>query len=181
VCAHLHYSMCKALDIETTHKRYTHTHTQPQMVHTHARTQTVHTHAHTQPQMVHTCTHTNDTHTHVCAHKRYTRMHTHKRHTHTHTHTCPSHCMKREMSQCYGTKQHTQTEKLQQIGQIQYLITKKQKDMHTDRCGNTGRRKCRAKGSGKEVKIRQLNLQISEPRILIRLLRMYCPWNWEFG
>jgi hypothetical protein len=25
--------------------------------------------------------------------------------------------------------------------------------MHTDRCGNTRRRKCRAKGSGKEVKI----------------------------
>jgi hypothetical protein len=27
--------------------------------------------------------------------------------------------------------------------------------MHTDRCGNTGRQKCRAKGSGKEVKIQQ--------------------------
>jgi hypothetical protein len=25
-----------------------------------------------------------------------------------------------------------------------------------------------------------LNLQMSEPRILIRLLRMYFPWNWEF-
>jgi hypothetical protein len=32
--------------------------------------------------------------------------------------TCPSQCMKREMSQCYGIKQYTQTEKLQQIGQI---------------------------------------------------------------
>jgi hypothetical protein len=29
-----------------------------------------------------------------------------------------SHCMKREMSQCCGIKQSTQTEKLQQIGQI---------------------------------------------------------------
>ena len=27
--------------------------------------------------------------------------------------------------------------------------------MHTDRCGNTRRQKCRAKGSGKEVKIRE--------------------------
>jgi hypothetical protein len=26
-----------------------------------------------------------------------------------------------------------------------------------------------------------LNLQMSETRILIRLLRMYFPWNWEFG
>jgi len=28
--------------------------------------------------------------------------------------------------------------------------------MHTDRCGNTRRQKCRAKGSGKEVKIQEL-------------------------
>jgi hypothetical protein len=34
------------------------------------------------------------------------------------THTCPSQCMKREMSECCGIKQYTQTEKLQQIGQI---------------------------------------------------------------
>jgi hypothetical protein len=27
--------------------------------------------------------------------------------------------------------------------------------MHTDRCGNTGRQKCCAKGSGKEVKIQE--------------------------
>jgi hypothetical protein len=27
-------------------------------------------------------------------------------------------CMRREMSQCYGIKQYTQTEKLQQTGQI---------------------------------------------------------------
>jgi hypothetical protein len=27
--------------------------------------------------------------------------------------------------------------------------------MHSDRCGNTRRQKCRAKGSGKEVKIQQ--------------------------
>jgi hypothetical protein len=34
------------------------------------------------------------------------------------TNTCPSQCMKREMSQCCGIKEYTQTEKLQQIGQI---------------------------------------------------------------
>jgi len=27
--------------------------------------------------------------------------------------------------------------------------------MHTDRCGNTRRQKCRAKGSGKEVKLQE--------------------------
>ena len=27
--------------------------------------------------------------------------------------------------------------------------------MHTDRCGNTRRQKCRAKGSGKEIKIQE--------------------------
>ena len=32
--------------------------------------------------------------------------------------TCPSQCMKREMPQCCGIKKYTQTEKLQQIGQI---------------------------------------------------------------
>jgi len=56
VCTHLHYSICKALGIETTDK--------------------------------------------------------------WNTHTCPSQCMKREMSQCCGIKQYTQTEKLQQRGQI---------------------------------------------------------------
>ena len=34
------------------------------------------------------------------------------------THTCPSQCVKKEMSQCCGIKQYTQTEKLKQIGQI---------------------------------------------------------------
>ena len=34
------------------------------------------------------------------------------------TYTCPSQCMKREMSGCYGIKQYTQTERLQKIGQI---------------------------------------------------------------
>ena len=38
--------------------------------------------------------------------------------------------MEREMSQCCGIKQYTQTEKLQQIGQIQQLKTKKRKHAH---------------------------------------------------
>jgi len=32
--------------------------------------------------------------------------------------------------------------------------------MHTDRCGNTRRQKCCAKGSGKEVKIQSLCIEI---------------------
>jgi hypothetical protein len=32
--------------------------------------------------------------------------------------------------------------------------------MHTDRRGNTRRQKCRAKGSGKEAKIRELRIEI---------------------
>jgi len=37
------------------------------------------------------------------------------------------------------------------------IIIKKQKreNMHTDRCGNTSRQKCCAKGNGKEVKIQE--------------------------
>ena len=31
--------------------------------------------------------------------------------------------------------------------------------MHTDRCGNTSRQKCRAKGSGKEVKIQAFSFR----------------------
>jgi hypothetical protein len=31
----------------------------------------------------------------------------------------------------------------------------KKENMHTERCGNTGRQKCCAKGSGKEVKIQE--------------------------
>jgi hypothetical protein len=34
------------------------------------------------------------------------------------THTCPSHCINKEMLQCCGIKQYTQTEKLKQIDQI---------------------------------------------------------------
>jgi hypothetical protein len=34
------------------------------------------------------------------------------------TEKCPRQCMKREMSQCCGIKQYTQTENLQQIGHI---------------------------------------------------------------
>ena len=40
--------------------------------------------------------------------------------------------------------------------------------MHTDRCGNTCRQKCCAKGSGKEVKIQRMwNLKYTIIRIII--------------
>jgi hypothetical protein len=35
------------------------------------------------------------------------------------------------------------------------VSTSKRENMHTDRCGNTGRQKCCAEGSGKEVKIQE--------------------------
>jgi hypothetical protein len=35
------------------------------------------------------------------------------------------------------------------------IKNKKSENMHTDRCGNTRRQKCHAKGSGKEVKIQE--------------------------
>jgi hypothetical protein len=35
------------------------------------------------------------------------------------------------------------------------IKNKKRENMHTDRCGNTGRQKCCAKGSGKEVKTQE--------------------------
>ena len=58
-------------------------------------------------------------HDRVCAHLRYSicKVLGTKRQTNG-THTCPSQCMEREISQCFGIKQYTQTEKLQQIGQI---------------------------------------------------------------
>jgi hypothetical protein len=38
---------------------------------------------------------------------------------------------------------------------------KKRENMHADRCGNTRRQKCRAKGNGKEVKIQEFRYEIS--------------------
>jgi hypothetical protein len=35
------------------------------------------------------------------------------------------------------------------------IKNKKRENMHTDRCGNTQREKCCAKGSGKEFKIQE--------------------------
>jgi len=40
------------------------------------------------------------------------------------------------------------------------IKNKKEKTMHTDRCGNTRRQKCCAIGSGKEVKIQRLCIEI---------------------
>jgi hypothetical protein len=36
----------------------------------------------------------------------------------------------------------------------------KREDMHTDRCGNADRQKCRAKGSGKKLKYNSLGTEI---------------------
>jgi hypothetical protein len=36
------------------------------------------------------------------------------------------------------------------------IIKQKRVNIHTDRCGNTCRQKCCAKGSGKDVKIQEL-------------------------
>jgi hypothetical protein len=49
--------------------------------------------------------------------------------------------------------------------------------MHTDRCGNTCRQKCRAKGSGKEVKIQEFryrNTTNVEPEMYD-----YTSYNWS--
>ena len=62
-----------------------------------------------------------------------------------HTHTRPSQYMSRKLSQC--CVMYTRTEKLQQ--------KQKRENTHTDRCGNTCRKKCSAKGSGKEDKIQE--------------------------
>jgi hypothetical protein len=49
--------------------------------------------------------------------------------------------------------------------------------MHTDRCGNTRRQECRAKGSGKEVKIQEFryrNTTNVEPEMYD-----YTSYNWS--
>jgi hypothetical protein len=58
--------------------------------------------------------------------------------------------MKREMSQCCGIKQYRHTYREVTANRADIIIkNKKTEDMHTDKCGNTGRQKCCAKGSGK--------------------------------
>jgi hypothetical protein len=62
--------------------------------------------------------------------------------------------MDMKILQCYGIKQYAQTEKLQQIGKKKKIKKERKKEnMHTDRCSNTHRQKCRAKGRGKEAKV----------------------------
>jgi hypothetical protein len=48
------------------------------------------------------------------------------------------------------------------------IIKNKRKDRHTDRCGNTGRQKCRAKGNGKEVKIQEFTSHLQSDFGLVR-------------
>jgi hypothetical protein len=52
--------------------------------------------------------------------------------------------------------------------------------MHTDRCGNTGRQKCGAKGSGKEVKIQEFMCGVTtnvEPEMYGYTGNNWSHWN----
>jgi hypothetical protein len=62
--------------------------------------------------------------------------------------------MNRKMLQCCGIQQYTQRSYRKQARYNN--STQKRENMHTDRCGNTRRQKCRAKGSGKEAKIQEV-------------------------
>ena len=85
------------------------------------------------------------------------------------------------MSQCCGIKQYTQTEKLQKIRRPDIIIkNKKRKNMHTERCGNTRKEKCCAKGSGKEVKIREFMYRDTtnvEPEMYDYTSNNWSHWN----
>ena len=51
--------------------------------------------------------------------------------------------------------------------------------MHTDRCGNTRRQKCCAKGSGKEVKIQEFRYRATnvEPEMYDCAINNWSHWN----
>jgi hypothetical protein len=49
--------------------------------------------------------------------------------------------------------------------------------MHTDRCGNTRRQKCRAKGSGKEVNIQKFRYRDKANVELEMYDYTNCNWN----
>jgi len=52
--------------------------------------------------------------------------------------------------------------------------------MHTDRCGNTRRQKCRAKGSGKEVKMHEFGCRDTtklEPEMYDYASNNWSHWN----
>jgi len=52
--------------------------------------------------------------------------------------------------------------------------------MHTDRCGNTHRQKCRAKGSGKEVKLQEFRYTDTmnvEPEKYVYTSNNWSHWN----
>ena len=52
--------------------------------------------------------------------------------------------------------------------------------MHTDRCGNSRRQKCRAKGSGKEVKIQEFryrDITKVEPEIYDCISNNWSHWD----
>ena len=60
------------------------------------------------------------------------------------------------------------------------IINKKRENMHTDRCGNTRRQKCGAKGSGKEVKIQDFMYRDTtnvEPKMYDYTSNNWSHWN----
>jgi hypothetical protein len=59
------------------------------------------------------------------------------------------------------------------------IKNKKRENLHTDRCGNTRGQKCRAEGSGKEVKIQEFRNRDTtnvEPEMY-----GYTSYNWSTG
>ena len=60
----------------------------------------------------------------------------------------------RDVTELWNQAVHTDREVTANRADI-LIKNKKRENMHTDRCGKTRRQKCRAKGSGKEVKIQE--------------------------
>jgi hypothetical protein len=84
--------------------------------------------------------------------------------------------MKREMSVLWNQTVHTDRKVTANKPHIMNK-NKKREDMQTDRCGNSCKQKCHAKGSGKEVKIQQFRYRDTmkvEPEMY-----NYTSYNWS--
>jgi hypothetical protein len=80
--------------------------------------------------------------------------------------------------------QHTDSSYSTQTAATAYrpdiLIKTKREDIHTHRCGNNRRQKCRAKGSGEEVKIQEFryrDVMNGEPEMVGRTGYNWSHWN----
>ena len=71
-----------------------------------------------------------------------------------HTHAQASVCEEGNVTVLWNQAVHTDREVAANRPDI-IIKNKKRENKHTDRCGNTSRQKCCAKGSGKEVKIQE--------------------------